>query len=200
MCRGSAKALLAKVYATIGSASMKSGKIVVKGGPGSVTNPDGTTSRLMPTPIAHEKSQVAGYEGFDSQEYYRLARDKALEVIQEGEFSLAASQEELWSAAYKMVLIYFCLQTINGKGSLYNNFVPVDYLGYSSPVYNGSGGIVTMYKDHWLQTFDDWEDERHGAYYIVFLIIIMKIQVKYCITFIRKGIVYTCDRGQKATM
>jgi hypothetical protein len=162
VCRGSAKALLAKVYATIGSASMKSGKIVVKGGPGSVTNPDGTTSRLMPTPIDHEKSQVAGYEGFDSQEYYRLARDKALEVIQEGEFSLAASQEELWSAAYKNGPEFiFCLQTINGKGSLYNNFVPVDYLGYSSPVYNGEwrNGYYVQ-RDHWLQTFDDWEDER----------------------------------------
>ena len=162
VCRGSAKALLAKVYATIGSASMKSGEITVKGGPGSVTNPDGTTSRLMPTPITHEKNQVAGYEDFDSQEYYQLARDKALEVIQEGEFSLATSQEELWSVAYKNGPEFiFCLQTINGNGTLYNNFAPIDYLGYSSPVNNGewSSGYYVQ-RDHWLQTFDDWDDER----------------------------------------
>ena len=162
VCRGSAKALLAKVYATIGSASMKSGEITVKGGPGSVTNPDGTTSRLMPTPITHEKNQVAGYEDFDSQEYYQLARDKALEVIQEGEFSLATSQEELWSVAYKNGPEFiFCLQTINGNGTLYNNFAPIDYLGYSNPVNNGewSNGYYVQ-RDHWLQTFDDWDDER----------------------------------------
>ncbi len=62
MCRGTAKALLAKVYATIGSASMKSGNIIVKGGPGSVTNPDGTKSRLMPQAITHKKDLVSGYE------------------------------------------------------------------------------------------------------------------------------------------
>ena len=45
--RASAKSLLALVYATIGSASMESGKVMVKGGPGKVTNPDGTESALM---------------------------------------------------------------------------------------------------------------------------------------------------------
>ena len=69
VCRGTAKALLAKVYATIGSASMKSGKVTVKGGPGSKTNPDGSVSRLMPVAITHEKNLVAGYEDFDSKKY-----------------------------------------------------------------------------------------------------------------------------------
>ena len=138
VCRGSAKALLAKVYATIGSASMKSGKITVKGGPGSKTNPDGTTSRLMPVAITHDKDLVAGYEDFDSQEYYRLAKEKAWEVIEDKEFELANSQEELWSNAYKNGPEFeFCLQTINGIGTLYSNYVPVDFLGYANPVYNG---------------------------------------------------------------
>lgn len=161
VCRGSAKALLAKVYATIGSASMQSGRITVKGGPGSQTNPDGTTSRLMPVSITHEKDQVAGYEEFDSQEYYKLAREKALEVIQDEEFALASSQEELWSAAYKNGPEFeFCLQTILGNGTLYAHFMPSDYLGYA----RSSDGVWTsgyyVQRDHWLQTFDDWEDER----------------------------------------
>ena len=162
VCRGTAKALLAKVYATIGSASMPTGRITVKGGPGSTTNPDGTTSRLMPVPLTHEKDLVAGYEDFDSQEYYKLARDKAWEVIQDNEFQLASSQEELWSNAYKNGPEFqFCLQTINGVGTLYSNFVPVDFLGYANPAYNGewSSGYYVQ-RDHWLQTFDDWDDDR----------------------------------------
>lgn len=162
VCRGTAKALLAKVYATIGSASMKSGKITVKGGPGSKTNADGTTSRLMPVPLTHDKDLVAGYEEFDSKEYYKLAMDKALEVINDGEFKLASGQQELWSAAYKNGPEFeFCLQTQMGQGTLYANFVPVDYLGYSNPVYNGewSSGYYVQ-RDHWLQTFDDWNDDR----------------------------------------
>ncbi len=162
VCRGSAKALLAKVYATIGSASMPSGQITVKGGPGTKTNPDGTISRLLPTPITHQKNVVAGYEDFDSQEYYRLAKDKALEVITEGEFSLAQNQSELWSAAYKNGPEFeFCLQTVNGVNSLYNNYVATDYYGWANPVYHGewSEGYYTQ-RDHWLQLFDDWNDSR----------------------------------------
>lgn len=161
VCRGTAKAMLAKVYTTIGSASMKSGRITVKGGPGSVTNPDGTVSRLMPSPIAHEKNLVSGYEEFDSQEYYRLAKEKAWEVIQDGEFELASSQEQLWSAAYKNGPEFqFCLQTVN-EGTVYYSYTSNYYLGYANPAKNGqwdSGYYVQ--RDHWLQTFEDWDDAR----------------------------------------
>lgn len=162
VCRGSAKALLAKVYATIASASMKSGQITVKGGPGKKTNPDGTTSRLMPVPITHQKNLVAGYEEFDSQEYYRLAKEKAGEVIAEKEFSLAPDQETLWSAGYKNGPEFqFCLQTVSSDGTLFYNYVTSDYLGYPKPEYNGewSSGYYIQ-RDHWLQLFDDWDDER----------------------------------------
>ena len=53
VCRGSAKALLAKVYATIGSASMPSGSVTVQGGPPLRRNEDGGTTELMPKPITH---------------------------------------------------------------------------------------------------------------------------------------------------
>lgn len=161
-CHASATALLAKVYATIGSASMKEGKITVKGGPGSKTNADGTTSRLMPVAITHDKDQVAGYEEFDSQEYYALARKKAEECIKSEEFELASSQETLWSNAYKNGPEFeFTLQTVLGQGTLYAHFAPKEYLGYPDPNKNGtwqSGYYVQ--RDHWLQLFDDYDDER----------------------------------------
>ncbi|ULB34190.1 MULTISPECIES: RagB/SusD family nutrient uptake outer membrane protein [Proteiniphilum] len=161
VCRGTAKALLAKVYATIGSASMKSGNIIVKGGPGSVTNPDGTKSRLMPQAITHKKDLVSGYEVFDSKEYYRLAREKALEVINDNEFQLAVSQSQLWSPEYKNGPEFqFCLQTIK-EGTLYYNYITSDYWGYPRANENNvwSSGYYIQ-RDHWLQTFDDWDDDR----------------------------------------
>lgn len=162
VCRGTAKALLAKVYATIGSASMKEGIVTVKGGPGSIVNPDGTTSRLMPIPIAHKKNLVAGYESFDSQEYYRLAKEKAAEVIAEGEFHLASSHQELWQAANKNGSEFqFSLQTVASDGTLYYNYVATDYLGWPKPQNNGEWAEgYYVQRDHWLQLFSDWEDER----------------------------------------
>lgn len=162
-CRGSAKALLAKVYATIGSASMPAGeKVMVKGGPAFRTNPDGSTTKLLPQEITHEKEQVAGYENFDSKEYYKLARDKALEVINDGEFSLAPNQQTLWSVGYKNGPEFeFCLQTLIGGETIYANYVASDYLGYANPSYNGehTSGYYGM-RDHWFLMFDDWDDER----------------------------------------
>lgn len=164
VCRGSAKALLAKVYATIGSASMKSGAITVQGGPPVKKNEDGGETELMPKPITHQKNLVAGYEEFDSKEYYNLARAKALEVIKEGEFQLAPSQKVLWSPSNKNNSEFqFCLQTMPAGESIYGNYIPQYYFGYwnttSKDVPEWSGGYYTQ-RDHWLQMFDDWNDER----------------------------------------
>lgn len=162
VCRGTAKALLAKVYATIGSASMKDGYVTVKGGPGEKVNPDGTETRLMPVAIRHKKDLVAGYEGFDSKEYYKLALEKAREVIKDGEFELAPSQEKLWDVAYKNGPEFeFCLQTKLNEGTLYANYTPNEYLGYPKETEHGvwSSGYYVQ-RDHWLQTFDDWDDDR----------------------------------------
>lgn len=161
-CHATATALLAKVYATIGSASMKEGKITVKGGPGSKTNADGTTTRLMPVPITHEKNLVAGYEEFDSLEYYKLALKKAEECINSGEFELAPSQEALWANSNKNGPEFeFTLQTALGQGTLYSSYVSKEYLGWPDPVDHGtwSSGYYVQ-RDHWLQLFDDYEDER----------------------------------------
>lgn len=161
--RASASGLLAKVYATIASAAMPTGaNITVKGGPGLRYNPDGTTTRAMPVAITHQKDQVAGYEDFDYLEYYRLAKEKAKEVIESGEVRLAPSQENLWSPSSKNISEFlFCLQTQAGKGTEYSNYMTKSWYGYPDPTEDDtwSQGYYVQ-RDHWLQTFDDWEDER----------------------------------------
>lgn len=84
--RGAAKGLLAKVYATIGSGALASGNITVRGGQdnGYYTYP---------------KTAVAGLEGVDSKEYYRLAMEKAQDLIDDNEYVLFSSIKDMWSKA-----------------------------------------------------------------------------------------------------
>lgn len=158
--RGSAKALLAKVYCTIGSASMPTGEMLtISGGRAFVLDDNGAKSRLaIPAKIQINKDQVAGYEGFNSKEYYKLGMEKAKEVIESGDFELYSSQKELWSPASKNGMEFiFTLQTLAGNEAL-SNFVATDYYGYI----NENGAVSSGYyvqRDHWYQLFDD-EDER----------------------------------------
>ena len=158
--RGAAKALLAKVYCTIGSASMAAGtKISVMGGPAAHFDDDANKVRIpYPAKLTFDKEQVAGYESFDSKEYYKLAMDKAKELINLGDFDLFPSQQELWSPASKNGKEFiFSLQTLAGNES-YSNYVATDYAGY----YKEDGSLSSGYyvqRDHWYQLFDD-TDER----------------------------------------
>jgi len=152
--RGAAKALLAKVYATIGSASMKSGSISVMGGPGSKKDDNGVTTLLpVPAKLTFQKSQVAGYESFDSQTYYKLAMDKAKELIDLNDFYLYPSQKDLWSTANRNKGEFiFSLQTLAGDASM-SNYVATDYAGYIA----ANGTLTSGYyvqRDHWYQLFD----------------------------------------------
>lgn len=84
--RGLAKGLLAKTYLTMASGSLAGANVVVRGG----------TDNGYYT---HAKNVVAGLEGLDSKLYFELARDKAMEVISSGEYSLFTSWKEVWSKA-----------------------------------------------------------------------------------------------------
>lgn len=158
--RGAAKALLAKVYCTIGSASMATGNnISVMGGVPYNIDDDGNSVRVpYPSKQTFDKDQVAGYESFDSKEYYTLGMDKAKEVIDSGDFDLYSSQQELWNVSSKNGKEFiFSLQTIAGNNAL-SNYVATDYAGY----YNANGTVaygVYLQRDHWYQLFDD-TDER----------------------------------------
>lgn len=156
---GSAKALLAKVYATIGSASMKSGKISVMGGPGHRMNDEGVKVYIpRPAKLSLDTKVVAGYEDFNSKEYYTLAMEKAKEVIDSKDFFLYPSQQALWSnSSRNKGEFIFTLQTFPGSSD-YSNFVATDYIGY----YLKDGTISSGYyvqRDHWYQLFSE-EDGR----------------------------------------
>jgi SusD family. len=158
--RGAAKALLAKVYCTIGSASMAKGnKISVMEGVPFKFDDDGNKVRVpYPSKQTFEKDQVAGYESFDSKEYYKLAMDKAKELIDLGDFDLYPSQKELWSPASKNGKEFiFSLQTLAGNSTL-SNYVATDYAGYIYTDGTLSSGYYVQ-RDHWYQLFDD-TDER----------------------------------------
>ncbi len=153
--RGSAKGLLAKVYCTIGSASMPATNINVSGGIAFYYDDNGNKVRVpYPAKLNITKNQVAGYEGFNSQEYYRLGMEKAKELIDLNEFELYGSPQELWSPASKNGKEFmFSLQTLAGNAAL-SNFMATDYGGYYLP----TGQLTTGYyvqRDHWYQMFDD---------------------------------------------
>lgn len=157
---GAAKALLAKVYCTIGSGSMPAGSIVTISGGKSFNLDDNGNKVRTPFPVKLDinKVQVAGYEAFDSKEYYKLGMEKAKELIDLGDFDLYASQQELWAPSSKNGKEFiFTLQTLAGNESL-SNFVATDYYGYINEKGALSNGYFVQ-RDHWYQMFDEG-DER----------------------------------------
>ncbi|GLU53378.1 RagB/SusD family nutrient uptake outer membrane protein [Dyadobacter frigoris] len=80
--RGAAKTLLAKTYATMASSALNAEQLTVRG-------------------KTYTKDVVKGYESLDSKALYTKARDKALEVIQGGEFNLMPTFMQVWGRANK---------------------------------------------------------------------------------------------------
>jgi starch-binding outer membrane protein, SusD/RagB family len=81
--RNVAKAFLAKAYLTMASGAAAGVTIKVRGGNDN-------------SYYGYAKSVVAGYESFNSQQYFTLARDKALEIITSGEYSLFTDWKDVW--------------------------------------------------------------------------------------------------------
>jgi len=96
--KGAASSLLAKVYLTMASGSLPSGQVTVMGGK-AYQLVDGKKVLLAPQPMTHNKMVVAGLEGLNSAEYFKLARDKAQEVISSGEYYLFPSHADVWTVA-----------------------------------------------------------------------------------------------------
>ena len=83
--RGVAKGFLAKTYLTMASGA-STGNVSLRGG-----TDNGT--------YTYPKTVVAGLESIVSKDYFTLARDKALEVIASGEYSLFVNWTDIWSKA-----------------------------------------------------------------------------------------------------
>lgn len=159
--RGAAKALLAKVYCTIASASMAAGnKVSIRGG-APVKYVDGNKVYIPePQRLTFEKEQVSGYETFDSEAYYRLAQEKAKELIESNEFGLFSSQEELWAYTSRNGKEFiFSLQT-NANNPKLSNYASREYFGFINPAKNNIRDFgFYILRDHWYQLFDEG-DER----------------------------------------
>lgn len=160
---GAAASLLAKVYLTIASASTQAGEEVkVKGGVPYTMN-GSEKVYTNPTTMSIIKEQVKGYEGYNSQEYFELARDKANEVITGlyGTYDLLPF-DDIWTQSSKNKVEHiWSLQTISGDnkyGMTYPN-------GYSGTI-DGTGFIITGLwwgcRDHWYKLFEskDYRVER----------------------------------------
>ena len=153
---GAASILLAKVYATIASASMPAGNsIYVKGG--APVAYDGAGNKVYTNPLEQifAKEQVAGYESFDYKIYYTLARDKALEIKRgdHGDYGLLA-YDDLWKKENRNSREHaWSLQSVSGNVRWGITFTT----GYSG-IYESSGdihnGLWYGCRDHWYKLFE----------------------------------------------
>lgn len=144
---GAAKALLAKVYATMASGAMSGVPIVVKGGKPS--NPE-------PQAITHTAQTVAGYESFDSKKYYELARDKAWEVIQE--YTLFDKYMDVWSIANRNKGEHIWMAQAKSADADFGNTICQDYVG----IFKEDGTMEDNWygmRDHWYLLFEE-KDKR----------------------------------------
>lgn len=144
---GAAKALLAKVYATMASGVMSGVPLVVKGG-----KPINT----QPQAITHRAQTVAGYESFDPKKYYALARDKAWEVI--NEYTLFDKYMDVWSIANRNKGEHIWMAQAKSADVDFGNTICQDYVGIFKEDGTIEGNWYGM-RDHWYLLFEE-NDER----------------------------------------
>lgn len=134
--RGVAKGFLAKAYLTLASCAVNSGNVTVRGG-----QDNGNYS--------YAKTAVKGYEGVDAKQYFGLARDKAMEVIQSKEYSLFTSWKTLWSKSGRNNTEHMWqIQSMSGS-SFVNNLH-----NYFSALSTFGRGAVWATNNH----YNDYED------------------------------------------
>ena len=155
--QGVAKSLLAKVYLTMASGSLTSGQVTVLGGP-TYRTVSGKKVLLAPVPLTHSNTVVAGLEGLNSADYFKLARDKAQEVMTSGAYSLFGSHAETWSVANQNRGEHiWSIQTIVNDPN-YGNEISMFRIGRITSIGEIEGGWIAQ-SDHWFRLFED-NDQR----------------------------------------
>ncbi|WP_247237803.1 RagB/SusD family nutrient uptake outer membrane protein [Telluribacter sp. SYSU D00476] len=155
--KGAASALLAKVYVTMASGSLEGAQVTVQGGP--AKNADGTL-KDSPSRLTFTKKVVAGLEGVNSAEYFRLARDKAKEVMDSGEFTLFPSYSEVWNITNRNRGEHiWMVQAVSGSQAL-GLGINTWYLGYLNADGEVANGRWVAMRHHWYELFEDDKDDR----------------------------------------
>ena len=152
-----AKSLLAKVYVTMASGSLASGQVTVLGGP-TYKLVSGKKILLPPVPLTHSKTVVNGLEGLNSADYFKLARDKAQEVIASNAYSLFSSHADAWNIANQNRGEHiWSIQTIVNDPN-YGNEISMFRIGRITTLGELEGGWIAA-SDHWYNLFEP-QDQR----------------------------------------
>lgn len=152
-----AKSLLAKVYVTMASGSLASGQVTVLGGP-TYKLVSGKKILLPPVPLTHSKTVVNGLEGLNSADYFKLARDKAQEVIASNAYSLFSSHADAWNIANQNKGEHiWSIQTIVNDPN-YGNEISMFRIGRITTLGELEGGWIAA-SDHWYNLFEP-QDQR----------------------------------------
>jgi len=120
----------------------------------------GSKCTLLPAKaLTHSKTVVAGLEGMNSAEYFKLARDKALEVMNSEDYQLFGSHAETWSVTNQNKGEHiWSLQTISND-PLYGNEVSWFHVGRVVPTTGEIDGAPIAASDHWYHLFEP-NDQR----------------------------------------
>jgi hypothetical protein len=139
---------------------MPEGEIVtVKTGPQFVMqNINGTNTKVYtePVPMDFAKDQVAGYESFNSQEYYQLAYDVAKDV-KGGVYGThnLESYDLIWSPSGKTCSEHlFSLQSKSGD-ELYGTLFTYHYCGMTNEKGHIENSLTVGNSKHWYLLFEE---------------------------------------------
>ncbi|MFT2008312.1 RagB/SusD family nutrient uptake outer membrane protein [Pontibacter sp. 13R65] len=154
-----AKTLLSKVYLTMASGALANAQVTVLGG--KQTQTVGTrVVRTTAAPTTYTKAVVAGHESFNAAEYFRLARDKAKEVMaMEGpNMGLFEKQMDIWTIPNRAGKEHLWQMSAISGSEVFGNIISFQYVGYINPNGTINGAHYGM-ADHWYDLFE-FQDER----------------------------------------
>jgi hypothetical protein len=165
--KGAASTLLAKVYLQMASGALSGAQITVMTGPALRTVGTTKVRIAMPVPMTFTKSVVAGYESFDAKTYFKLARDKAMDVITSKDYDLYPTYMDTWKLANRNKLEHiWSLQALSGDEEL-GNTISKEYLGVLKTAMTNISldapqtlsGRWYGVRDHWYELFEP-DDQR----------------------------------------
>lgn len=157
--KAAAQAILVKVFLTMASGAQKGAPVSVRGGKNNTVN-------------NYTQNGVAGYEGFNSKDYFKRARDLADSVI------TGKGGGGSYSLYYPSIMEVFTKAQINGSEAIW--YLPFKdgsniynqlnyYLSYCSPK-RGYGGWIYL-ADNFYDSYEENDDRilnlvYHTRYYV----------------------------------